>query len=134
MSQRYDITLYKNETHQTTFEYFDSRDGAIPLSSTNGHTIMTIRPLNDNDSTPAVIINTSVTTVPVEAGDPCFYFPAGSTNKIILYIPQPDAEAIFEVLNENQRYYYDIVATRVGGVKDRLIQGRFTAESGVSVV
>ena len=134
MSQRYDITLYKNETHQTTFEYYDSRNGAIILDSTTGLTKMSIRPLDNNSSTPVVTINTSVTSVPTEAGAPCFYFPAGEPNKFILYVPQPDTDTTFGSLTEGQKYYYDIIVTRIGGIKDRLVSGRFTVYSGVTDV
>lgn len=137
MSQTYDITVFRNETFQCTFEYFDSQDLPISLSHTTGQTKLEVRPLNNNDGAAAFSVSTSTTSVPLESGDPVFYFPFPApnpqSNRFILYIPQPDAESMS--LTEGQRYYYDIVVTRAGGsVKDRIVSGRFTLLPGVTDV
>lgn len=139
MSQSVKIEVFKNETFQMTFRYFDSSNLPILISSTAGSIKMQIRPLNDNTSTPVETINTVTTSVPQENGQPCFYLPFTSpdpqANTVILYIPQPQAEAYFDLLNVNQEYFYDIVVTRAGSdVKDRLVSGKFILRSGFTEI
>lgn len=131
-----DLTVYKNATFETTFVYVDSNDNPIYLGNTFAK--MQIRPLDNNTSTPVVTIDTVVTSPPSEAGNPCFYFPYTApnpnSNTVILYIPQPDAESVFNTLTPTQKYFYDIIVEKSSGAKVRLVSGRFTILSGVTDV
>lgn len=135
---RHDIETFKNDTFQLTILYKDALGTPVALDSTSGKTKMSIRPLNDNTSVPVISIITSTTSTP--SASSVFYFPAGYTNRTILFIPQAVLEAAagtapnytFGNLNVGQRYYYDIVTTRSGTtITDRVLHGYFTLDTGI---
>lgn len=139
MGQRYDITAYKDDTYVLTIDYTDSLGSPIALDSTTNKTWFTVRPQNDNTSTPTVSVNVSTTSAPTGGtlNTSTFYFPAGYTNRTILYLAQYDFDtdngsALFRTLNVNQAYYYDIVVTRSGSFKSRVLSGYFTINTGIT--
>jgi len=154
MGQRFDIVASKNETYQLTIDYTNSSGTPIALDTTQGtyNTMMTIRPIDNNSSTPYVIISAVKTVAPDNTERPgVFWHVAGSTGRVILHIPQPAFEVAaagaaaagtpsaastwtFGNLTVNQKYYYDIIATTTTApaLKVKLLSGYFTLTSGIT--
>ncbi len=135
MGQRYDIECYKNETYTLTLEYTDSLNNPITLDTTAG--TLTIRPLNDNSSTPSVAITARTTSVPVTTST--FYYIAAYPNRVILFLSKEDLSGSpFSGLTVGQKYFYDIIVKRAAVTNftpasyDRIMYGYFTLNTGIS--
>lgn len=141
---RYDIDCSRNETFQLTVDFTDSTGAAIPLSTVNGETVLTIRPQDNSSSTALINLSTSTTSLPTNsaASVGTFWFPAGYTNRFVVYLPEETLDpntghASWRAVEERQRYYYDLIATRPATpstpkTKTKLLYGYFTLLSGIS--